>query len=133
VARDDPPGVTSLRGDGTIDQLLRRAVTRIEALGLEVYAVIDHSGGAAEAGVTMPDTKLVLFGTTPELTGLVRAHPQLAIELPLRLLIFENDEGAVLIGYHPPDDLARRYELTDYEAGALRVLEVVARQTQNHP
>jgi uncharacterized protein (DUF302 family) len=133
VARDDPPGVTSLRGDGTIDQLLRRAVTRIEALGLEVYAVIDHSGDAAEAGVTMPDTKLVLFGTTPDLAGLVRAHPQLAIELPLRLLIFENDEGDVLIGYHPPDDLARRYELTDHEAGALRVLEVVARQTQNHP
>ena len=130
VATDDPHGVITLRGDGTIDQLLRRAVARIEALGLDVYAVIDHSGDAAEAGVALPETKLVLFGSAKELAELVLAHPHIAIELPLKLLICESDDGHVLISYHAPDDLAHRYGLTEEEADALRVVDAIAGQTR---
>ena len=63
------------RSDGSIDQLLRRAVVRIEGLGLDVVAVIDHSGDAAEAGVTIPEAKLVLFGSPSDAIGLLPAHP----------------------------------------------------------
>ena len=129
MASDDPDGVITLRGDGSIDQVLRRAVTRIDALGLDVYAVIDHSGDAAEAGVALPETKLVLLGSSRELIDLLRAHPRLAIELPLKLLISENDDGHVLISYYAPDYLAHRYELTEDEADALRVVAAVATDT----
>jgi uncharacterized protein (DUF302 family) len=128
VARDDPPGVVTLRGDGTIEQLLRRAVTRIEGLGLDVQAVIDHSGDAAEIGVDMPETKLVLFGSPRNLVELLVAHPRLAIELPLKLLISESG-GHVLLSYRAPADLAHRYELTEREAEALWVVDAIARQT----
>ena len=131
MASDDPHGVITLRGDGNIGQLLRRAVTRIEELGLEVLAVIDHSGDAADAGVTMPETKLVLFGSRKDLTELMRAHPRIAIELPLKLLIFENDEGHVHVSYYAPDYLAGRYELTEDETDALRVVDAIAQQTRS--
>ena len=133
MASDDPPGVITLRSDGNIDQLLRRAVTRIEALGLDVYAVIDHSGDAAEAGVTMPETKVVLFGSTEELTELMVAHPHFAIELPLKLLICESAEGHAVISYQSPGDLAHRYDLNEDETDTLRVLDAIARATRHHP
>jgi uncharacterized protein (DUF302 family) len=133
VASDDPPGVITVRSDGTIDQLLRRAVTRIEAHGLDVYAVIDHSGDAAEAGVTMPETKLVLFGGPGDLTELMLAHPHLAIELPLKLLICESPEGDVLVRHHAPDYLAHRYELNEGETDMLRVVDAIAREIRHSP
>ena len=129
MARDDPPGLVTLRGDGTIEQLLRRAVTRIEGLGLDVQAVIDHSGDAAEIGVDMPETKLVLFGSPRNLVELLIAHPLLAVELPLKLLISESGDGHVLLSYRAPADLADRYELTEGEAEALWVVDAIARQT----
>jgi uncharacterized protein (DUF302 family) len=131
VATDDPPGVITLRGDGTIDQLLRRAVTRIEELGLEVVAVIDHSGDAAESGVTIPETKLVLVGSPKDVAELIVAHPRLAIELPLKLLIYESDDGHVLVSYYASDYLADRYELTEAEADALRLVDAIARTTRS--
>jgi uncharacterized protein (DUF302 family) len=126
VAVDDPRGVITLRGDGTIEQILRRAVTRIEALGLEVLAVIDHSGDAAEAGVAIPETKLVLFGNPKDLAELVRSHPGLAIELPLKLLVCQTDDGHVLVSCYRPDDLALQYDLTERETDVLRVVEAIA-------
>jgi uncharacterized protein (DUF302 family) len=126
VSGHDPHGVITLRGAGTIDRFLRRAVARIEELGLEVLAVIDFSGDAADAGVTIPETKLVLFGNPKDLAELVRAHPRLAIELPLKLLICETDDGHVLVSYYAPDDLAHRYDLTEHEIDALRVSEAIA-------
>jgi uncharacterized protein (DUF302 family) len=131
VASDDPHGVITLRGEGTIDQLLRRAVTRIEQLGLEVVAVIDHSGDAAEAGVTIPETKLVLVGSPKDLIELMVAHPRLAIELPLKVLIYEGDDGHVLVSYHAPDYLADRYELTEAETDALRLVDAIAGMTRS--
>lgn len=130
MARDDPHGVITLQGGGNIEQLLRRAVTAIEALGLDVHAVIDHSGDAAEAGLTMPEMKLVLFGNPKDLAELMVAHPHLAIELPFKLLIRESDEGQVSISYLAPDDLARRFALTDDAADALRVVATIARQAR---
>ena len=124
--------MVTLRGVGNIDQLLRRAVARIEALGFDVYAVIDHSGDAAEAGVTMPETKLVLFGSAKDLTALMLAHPHIGIELPLKLLLCESDDGHVLISYHAPSDLAHRYVLTEEEADALQVVDAIARQTRSN-
>ena len=101
VATDDPHGVVTLSGDGGVDQLLRRAVARIEALGLDVFAVIDHSGEAAEVGLTMPDTKLVLFGSPQAAAELMLAHPRIALDLPLKLLICEGGRPRALSATPP--------------------------------
>jgi uncharacterized protein (DUF302 family) len=127
VATDDGHGVITVRGDGGFDQLLRRAVAKIEELGLDVLAVIDHSGEAYEAGLAMPDTKLVLFGSPKTGTRLILAHPRMALDLPLKLLISERDDGHVSVSYDAPGHLARRHGLTDNEADELRVVESIAR------
>jgi uncharacterized protein (DUF302 family) len=126
VATDEPHGVVTLRGDGDVDRVLRRAVVQIEALGLEVFAVIDHSGDAAEAGLTMLDTKLVMFGSPEGGTGLMLAHPAIALDLPLKLLICESDDGHVSVSYNAPGYLAHRYGLTDDESNPLRLVEAIA-------
>jgi uncharacterized protein (DUF302 family) len=120
----------TLRADGTLDQVLRRAITRIEALGLDVHAVIDHSGDAADVGVTIPETKLVLFGSPKDLAGLIGAHPRLAIELPCKLLVCESDDGEVTISCLAPDALAERYSLSERETAVLGVVDRIARRTQ---
>jgi uncharacterized protein (DUF302 family) len=128
-----PGTVITLRGEGNIHQLLRRAISRIEELGVDVLAVIDHSGDAADAGLTMPETKLVLVGNTKELTELMLAHPAMAIELPIKLLLRETQEGHVLISYHSPDHLADRYALTAEETDTLRIVDAIARQSRSNP
>ena len=130
MATHDPHGVITLRGDGSIDQLLRRAVARIETLGHDVLAVIDHSGEAADAGLMMPDTKLVLFESPQVATELILAHPRIAIDLPLKLLICVTD-GDALISFNTPDHLADRHGLSDDEADALRVVETIARTARS--
>jgi uncharacterized protein (DUF302 family) len=125
--------VITLRGDGSIDQVLRRAVTTIEALDLDVHAVIDHSGDAAEVGLAMPETKLVLIRSPKGLAELMLAHPRLAIELPLKLLIYETDDGYVFVSYHAPHHLADRYQLTGHESDALRLVDAIARRTRSNP
>jgi uncharacterized protein (DUF302 family) len=100
---------------------------RPEGLGLEVLAVIDHSGDAYEAGLAMPDTKLVLFRNPKTGSRLMAAHPRIALDLPLKLLISARDDGHVSVSYNAPDHLARRHALTDNEADELRVVETITR------
>ena len=131
MATDDPHGVITLRGDGSIDQLLRRLVARIEALGHDVLAVIDHSGEAADAGLTMPDTKLVLFGSAEAATALMLAHPRIALDLPLKLLISMTDDRGGLVSYNASAYLAHRHGLNDDDAHALRVVAAIAQAARS--
>ena len=97
-------------------------------IGLDVFEVIDHSGDAAEVGVTMPDTKLVLFGHPQAAAELMLIDPRTAIDLPLKLLICEGHGGDVFVSYTSPAYLAHRYRLTDDEAVPLRVVDTIAKQ-----
>jgi uncharacterized protein (DUF302 family) len=126
VASDDPGGVVTLSVAGTVDEVLRRVVAEIEGRKLEVFAVIDHSGEAAEVGIEMPETKLVIFGSAKAGTPLMLAHPRIALDLPLKLLIAEGVDGTVIVGYNAPQYLAVRYGLTDDETKVLRGVETIA-------
>ena len=121
------PGVVTLACAVGVDQALRRAVAELEARGLEVFAVVDHSGEAAEVGLTMPDTKLMIFGSPRAGTPLMLEHPLLALDLPLKLLIWEADDARVFVSYNDPGYLANRYQLSEPETAALRGVEVIAR------
>ena len=129
MTSDDPHGVVTLSGDGDVGQVLRRAVGEIERLGLVVLAVIDHSGEAAEVGLTMPEAKLVIFGNPRRETELMLAHPDIALDLPLKLLICESNDGRLSVSYNSPGYLAHRFGLTDREVDVLRVVETIAGAT----
>ena len=83
----------------------------LQAKGIKVFAVIDHRAGAIEVGMRMPPTKLVIFGNPKAGTPLMLASPSVAIDLPLKLLVWEDEAGDVQISYNDPAYLEQRHAL----------------------
>ena len=91
----------------TIDRL--REV--MEDRGFTVFNVIDHRGVAERAGVQMPDSKLVMFGKPTVGAAIMVAAPLAALDIPLKVLVWEDGNGAVSVSYNAPTFLAERYHL----------------------
>jgi uncharacterized protein (DUF302 family) len=94
----------------TIDELKRLMADR----GFTVFNVIDHSGVAERAGVQMPDSKLIMFGKPAVGAKVMLAAPLTALDIPLKVLVWEDKNGAVSVSYNSPESLAERHHL---EAG----------------
>ena len=96
------------------------AVARLSGLiaekGMKLFALIDHSGEAAAAGLGLRDTKVVIFGSPAAGTPVMAAAPLVALDLPLKVLIYD-DGGTTQVAYAPPEELARRYGLSAELAG----------------
>jgi uncharacterized protein (DUF302 family) len=97
----------------TVLETLARLETIVQAKGLTILARIDHSGDAAKASLTMRPTKLLIFGNAKAGTPLMVAAPSLAIDLPLKALAWEDDEGKVWLSYNSPDYLKKRHTIPD--------------------
>lgn len=78
-----------------------RLVAAIEARGMRLFTIIDHQAAAAEAGLEMPAARVVFFGMPAAGTPMFVRAPTLAIDLPLRVLVFEDAEGAVFVAHNP--------------------------------
>ena len=85
----------------------------LRARGLTILALVDHSGEAARVGLTMRPTKLLIFGSPSAGTPLMVAAPLLALDLPLKALIWQDGAGHVLVSYNATTYLAARYRLPD--------------------
>ncbi|MGC2398152.1 MAG: DUF302 domain-containing protein, partial [Acidobacteriaceae bacterium] len=83
----------------------------LQAKGVMLFAVVDHSGEAAKVGMTMRPTKLLIFGNPKAGTPLMQAAPSIAIDLPLKILVAEDAEGKVRISYNSPEYLEKRHNL----------------------
>jgi uncharacterized protein (DUF302 family) len=92
----------------TVARLLAVAAAR----ELKVFAVIDHSGEAANAGLPLRDTKLVIFGSPAAGTPVMAAAPLAALDLPLKVLVWAGDDHRTRLSYVAPGALAGRYGLT---------------------
>jgi uncharacterized protein (DUF302 family) len=123
----DGQGVVTLKCSVGVDQLLRRVVVQLDNHGLELFAVVDHSGEAGEVDLAIPETKLVIFFGNPRAgTPLLRTHPLIALDLPLKLLVWETDDHDVFVSYNAPSYLADRYGLSEQETQPLRVVDTIA-------
>jgi uncharacterized protein (DUF302 family) len=96
----------------TIDELKRLMADR----GFTVFNVIDHRGVAERAEVQMPDSKLIMFGKPTVGAKVMLAAPLTALDIPLKVLVWEDSSGAVSVSYNSPKSLAERHHLE----GALR-------------
>jgi uncharacterized protein (DUF302 family) len=90
-----------------------RLTELIAAHGLTLFAVVDHSGGAAAVGLEMPDTKLLIFGSPRAGTPVMLAAPLAALDLPLRVLVFTDERGHCQVSYLSTESFAARYGLAD--------------------
>src|ERR1700756_4392446 len=96
------PGFASLPSKYPVDKTLERLESVLKEKGVEVFAVIDHSGEAAKIGIEMRPTKLLIFGNPRGGTPLMIAAPTVAIDLPLKAVIWEDFDGNVSISYNSP-------------------------------
>jgi uncharacterized protein (DUF302 family) len=118
----DDNGLIRVASHHAVDETVRRLQEAFAQKGLQVFAVIDHSGEAEKVGLNMPPTKVLIFGSPKAGTPLMLAAPSLAIDLPLKTLIAEDSEGKVTVTYNDPEYLRKRHgfpeELTKNLAGA---------------
>ena len=105
-----------------MEETVRRLQTAFTEKGMQVFAVIDHSGEAEKVGLKMRPTKVVIFGSPKSGTPLMVAAPSLAIDLPLKALVAEDAQGKVSVTYNDPEYLRARHgvpeELIKNLAGA---------------
>jgi uncharacterized protein (DUF302 family) len=94
--------------------------------GIQLFALVDHSGEAEKVGLQMPPTKLAIFGSPKAGTPLMLATPSIAIDLPLKLLIWEDKSGSVWISYNAPAYLMARHGLPQDLLANIAVIEKLA-------
>jgi uncharacterized protein (DUF302 family) len=115
--------VTKLSPWSMADTLARLSAV-VAARGMEVFAVIDHSGNARNAGLELRDTKLVIFGSPSATTPVIDAAPLAALDVPLRVVVWEN-KYQTLVSYPAPVAVARRYGLKGELANALASIDAL--------
>jgi uncharacterized protein (DUF302 family) len=102
----------------SVAQTVDRLTSLVEAKGMKVFAVVDHSGEAAKAGIELRDTKVVIFGSPQAGTPVMEAVPLAALDLPLKVLVWA-DGDQTKVTYTAPAALAERYRLSDELAARL--------------
>ena len=120
---DDGAIVTKLSPWSMADTLARLLAV-VAAQGMEVFAVIDHSGKARDVGLALRDTKLVIFGSPSTATPVIDAAPLAALDLPLRVVVWQ-DGYQTLVSYPAPAAVARRYGLDGDLATALGSIDAL--------
>jgi uncharacterized protein (DUF302 family) len=120
MAKDN--GLVRVRSRHSVDETVRRLQAAFVEKAMQVFAVIDHSGEAEKVGMKMRPTKVVIFGSPKGGTPLMVAAPSLAIDLPLKALVAEDEKGEVWVTYNSPEYLQERHgvpaELIKNLAGA---------------
>lgn len=102
-------GLVQIASPYPVEETLRRLQAAFAAKGLQVFAVIDHSGEAEKVGLKMRPTKVVIFGSPKAGTPLMVAAPSLAIDLPLKALVAEDAVGKVWLTYNDSEYLQARH------------------------
>jgi uncharacterized protein (DUF302 family) len=124
---DQAEGIVSLPTHSSVDETITRLQSMLQEKGVQIFALIDHSGEAKRAGIEMRPTKLLIFGNPKAGTPLMLAAPTIAIDLPLKLLVWEDASGQVWISYNTPEYLQKRHALPQNLAAALGAVEVLAK------
>jgi uncharacterized protein (DUF302 family) len=104
---------------------LDRVASAIERAGLTIFARIDHAAGARQAGLQMPPTVLLIYGHAKGGTPIMLAAPQTALDLPLRVLVRESEDGRALIAFYPITPILRSAGVPDTLAGRLEPAQSV--------
>jgi uncharacterized protein (DUF302 family) len=104
-------GIVDILSNHSVDETIIKLTNILQMKGITLFVVIDHSGEAAKVGMKMPPTKLVIFGNPKAGTLPMLAAPSIAIDLPLKILVWEDSEGKVWLSYNSPEYLEERHNL----------------------
>ncbi|HLI76910.1 MAG TPA: DUF302 domain-containing protein [Acidobacteriaceae bacterium] len=132
MAGPEETGIVQVRSRFPVAETVDRLRAVLDAKGITLFALIDHSGEAARVGMAMPETKLLVFGSPKAGTPVMLAAPTSALDLPLKILVREEagPGGRVLVAYNAAAWLAARHgipgELVPVLAGVEGLVAQVA-------
>src|SRR4051794_33112461 len=101
-------GIADLPSSHSVDETVSKLKRTLEAKGVTLFALIDHSGEAEKIGMKLPPCKLLIFGSPKAGTPVMQAAPRAAIDLPLKILVWEDGESKVWVSYNSPAYLQER-------------------------
>jgi uncharacterized protein (DUF302 family) len=104
-------GIIEKASNYPVDQTVDRLKAILQSKGVTLFALIDHSGEAEKAGMRMPPTKLLIFGSPKAGTPLMIAAPSVAIDLPLKILVWQDAQGKVWLSYNSAEYLQARHNV----------------------
>jgi uncharacterized protein (DUF302 family)/uncharacterized membrane protein YidH (DUF202 family) len=119
-------GIINQLSHHSVDQTVARLKNILQSKGVALFALIDHSGEAEKVGMKMPSTKLLIFGNPKAGTPLMLAAPSSAIDLPLKILIWEDAQGKTWLSYNSPEYLQKRHALPPELLQNIAVVETLA-------
>ena len=120
-------GIITQPSQHSVDRTVERLTVQLQAKGVTLFALVDHSGEAAKVGMKLPPTKLVIFGNPKAGTPLMLAAPSVAIDLPLKILVWEDAQGKVWLSYNSPAYLQQRHGLPEALLPNIAVVDALAR------
>jgi uncharacterized protein (DUF302 family)/uncharacterized membrane protein YidH (DUF202 family) len=109
MALDSNTGIVDVPSKHSVDQTVEKFKGILNAKGVTLFALVDHSGEAEKVGMKMPPTKLLIFGSPKAGTPVMLAVPSIAIDLPLKVLVWEDSSGHVWVSYNSPAYLQKRH------------------------
>jgi len=116
-------GIVEIASPHSVEDTVAKLKATLDAKGVILFALVDHSGEAEKAGMKMPATKLLIFGSPKAGTPVMLAAPSSAIDLPLKVLVREDSDGKVWMSYNSPAYLAERHGVSAQMAAALNAVE----------
>jgi pimeloyl-ACP methyl ester carboxylesterase/uncharacterized protein (DUF302 family) len=119
-------GIVTIAGNQSVDPTVEKLKSILQAKGISLFGMVDHSGEAEKAGFKMPPTKLLIFGNPKAGTPLMLAAPTAALDLPLKILVWEDKDRRIRISYNSPQFLKDRHGLPENLLGNIAGIEALA-------
>ena len=119
-------GIIDTPSNHSVDETVEKLKGILQAKGVTIFAIVDHSGEAEKVGLKMRPTKVVIFGSPKTGTPVMLAAPSVAIDLPLKILIWEDREGKVWVSYNSLTYLQERHGLPRELLQNIAVVETLA-------
>jgi uncharacterized protein (DUF302 family) len=119
-------GIIDKLSHHSVEETVERLKGILQSKGVALFAMIDHSGEAEKVGMKMPPTKLLIFGSPKAGTPLMLAAPSVAIDLPLKILVWEDAQGKVWVSYNSREYLLQRHGIAPELLQNIAVVETLA-------
>src|SRR5580692_4387135 len=119
-------GIVTIPSGQSVDLTVKKLEEILQAKGVTLFALVDHSGEAEKAGLKMHPTKLLIFGNPKGGTPVMVAAPSAAIDLPLKILVWEDAQGKVWASYNSPSYLQQRHGIPQDLLPNIAVVEALA-------
>jgi uncharacterized protein (DUF302 family) len=119
-------GIIDKPSNHSVDETVARLQKILQSRSITLFALVDHSGEAEKVGQKMPPTKLLIFGNPRAGTPVMLSAPSIAIDLPLKILVWQDGQGKAWVSYNSPAYLQKRHAVPPELVANISAVEALA-------